>query len=67
MPVHHVARFADLRQDRATQVQIGELKILLLRVGDQVRAYQAKCPHAGAPLAEGAVCNGRLICPWHKG
>jgi len=67
MPVHHVARFADIRQDRGTQVQIGELKILLLRIGDQVRAYQAKCPHAGAPLADGAVCNGRLVCPWHKG
>lgn len=23
-------------------------------------------PHAGAPLAKGAVCHGRLICPWHK-
>ncbi|MDB6141569.1 MAG: bedA [Pseudomonas sp.] len=66
MPLHTVARFADLREDRGTQVEIGELKILLLRVGDHVRAYQAQCPHAGGPLAKGAVCNGRLICPWHK-
>lgn len=66
MTLHTVAHFADLREDRGTQVEIGEQKILLLRVGDQVRAYQAECPHAGAPLADGAVCNGRLICPWHK-
>jgi apoptosis-inducing factor 3 len=66
MALHTVARFADVREDRGTQVEIGKQKILLLRVGDQVRAYQAECPHAGAPLADGAVCNGRLICPWHK-
>ena len=67
MAIHPVARFADLRHDRGTQVEIGEQTFLLLRMGNQVRAYQASCPHAGAPLADGAVCNGRLICPWHKG
>lgn len=67
MALHSVARFADLPDNRGTQVEIGEQKFLLLRVGDQVRAYQAECPHAGAPLADGVVCNGRLICPWHKG
>ncbi|WP_370245801.1 Rieske 2Fe-2S domain-containing protein [Acidipila sp. EB88] len=30
-----------------------------------LHAVEAKCPHAGAPLVDGAVCNGRLICPWH--
>lgn len=66
MPLHPVARFADLPQDRATQVTIGDRKIALVRFDDQVRAYQGECPHAGAPLAEGALCNGQLICPWHK-
>lgn len=23
------------------------------------------CPHMGASLAEGRVCEGRLVCPWH--
>ncbi|MGH8420268.1 MAG: FAD-dependent oxidoreductase [Pseudomonas sp.] len=66
MPMHRVASLADLRQDRGIQVEVGEKKILLVRHGDEVRAYQAECPHAGAPLADGAVCNGHLICPWHK-
>ncbi len=64
--MHPVARFADLREDRGTAVKIEDIDILLLRVGDEARAFQAKCPHAGAPLAEGAVCQGRLACPWHK-
>lgn len=66
MSLHNVARFTDLREDRGTRVKIDSLKILLLRVGERVYAYQAECPHAQAPLAKGAICNGRLICPWHK-
>jgi NADPH-dependent 2,4-dienoyl-CoA reductase/sulfur reductase-like enzyme/nitrite reductase/ring-hydroxylating ferredoxin subunit len=66
MTLHRVARFADVPEDRGLEVRIADTKILLLRVGDQLRAYQGECPHAGAPLAEGALCHGRLICPWHK-
>ncbi|MGF6327649.1 NADPH-dependent 2,4-dienoyl-CoA reductase/sulfur reductase-like enzyme/nitrite reductase/ring-hydroxylating ferredoxin subunit [Pseudomonas sp. BS3782 TE3695] len=66
MALHRVARFADVPQDRGLEVRIEDTKIVLLRAGDQLRAYQGECPHAGAPLAEGALCHGRLICPWHK-
>ena len=66
MALHRVARFADVPLDRGLEVRIDKMKIVLLRVGDQLRAYQGKCPHAGAPLAKGALCEGRLICPWHK-
>ncbi|RAU45086.1 MULTISPECIES: FAD-dependent oxidoreductase [unclassified Pseudomonas] len=66
MPMHRVARLADLPADRGMEVEAGEKKVVLVRHGQDVRAYQAHCPHAGAPLADGAVCNGHLICPWHK-
>jgi len=66
MPMHPVARLADVREDRGLEVTINDTPIVLLRAGGQARAFQGKCPHAGAPLAEGAVCHGRLICPWHK-
>jgi NADPH-dependent 2,4-dienoyl-CoA reductase/sulfur reductase-like enzyme/nitrite reductase/ring-hydroxylating ferredoxin subunit len=64
--MHRVANLADLRRDRGMQVTVGDKKVVLLRHADEVRAYQAHCPHAGGPLAKGAVCNGHLICPWHK-
>ena len=41
--------------------------ILLIRDGDTVRAFEGTCPHAKAPLEKGALCNGRIICPWHMG
>lgn len=66
MASHTVAPFKDLPEDRGTEVQLGKMRLVLLRQGDQVFAYQGLCPHAGAPLADGAVCQGRLVCPWHK-
>jgi len=66
MALHRVARFVDVPENRGLEVRIKDTKILLLRVGDQLRAFQGECPHAGAPLADGALCHGRLICPWHK-
>jgi apoptosis-inducing factor 3 len=62
-----VAKLAELRIDRGLRVEIDDEKILLVRDGDAVRAYSAVCPHAQGPLEEGAICNGRIICPWHKG
>ena len=66
MALQRVAQFADIPEHRGLEVEVAGTKIVLLRVGDELRAYQGECPHAGAPLAEGALCNGRLICPWHK-
>ncbi|WP_434382009.1 FAD-dependent oxidoreductase [Melittangium boletus] len=62
-----MARLAELEETRGTRVDVGEEKILLVRVGDTVHAYQATCPHAGGPLEEGAILGGRILCPWHKG
>lgn len=65
--MQRVAELGDLARDRGTRVELGGEKILLVRDGDTVHAYAASCPHAGAPLDEGAVCQGRIVCPWHKG
>jgi NADPH-dependent 2,4-dienoyl-CoA reductase/sulfur reductase-like enzyme/nitrite reductase/ring-hydroxylating ferredoxin subunit len=61
------ASLADIPTDRGLAVEVNGEKILLVRDGDAVRAFEASCPHAGAPLDEGAVCNGHIVCPWHKG
>ena len=61
-----VASLKALPTDRGVRVDIGDKKILLVRDGEDVRAYAAVCPHAQGPLEEGAVCEGRIVCPWHK-
>ena len=65
-PLHRVAPRSQLRDGVPLRVEAGDTPVLLIRDGDAVHAYQADCPHAGAPLDQGAVCGGRLICPWHK-
>ncbi|WP_043201257.1 FAD-dependent oxidoreductase [Pseudomonas putida] len=66
MTQHAVARLAQLDEHRPLRVQAGNEELILIRQGDQVHAYQGNCPHAGAPLDEGVVCGGLLVCPWHK-
>jgi NADPH-dependent 2,4-dienoyl-CoA reductase/sulfur reductase-like enzyme/nitrite reductase/ring-hydroxylating ferredoxin subunit len=61
-----VAQLSQLRADRAERIVVEGENILLVRDGDTVRAYAADCPHAGGPLEKGALCHGRIICPWHK-
>ncbi len=64
--MQQVATLTSLDEGKPETVEIGDIKILLVREGDLVHAFGAECPHAGAPLAEGAVCDGRIVCPWHK-
>ncbi|MCO7514067.1 FAD-dependent oxidoreductase [Pseudomonas guariconensis] len=66
MTQHAVARLEQLDEHHPLRVQAGSEEVILVRRGDLVHAYQANCPHAGAPLEEGAVCGGLLVCPWHK-
>lgn len=61
-----VASRSQLPADRGLSVEVEGQKVLLVRDGENVRAFSALCPHAGAPLEEGSICDGRIICPWHK-
>ncbi|MEX3943240.1 FAD-dependent oxidoreductase [Paraburkholderia sp. BR10937] len=49
------------------RVELEGVAVLLVNTGDRIRAFSADCPHAGAPLEQGALCAGRIVCPWHKG
>lgn len=40
-------------------------RLLLARVGGEVRAYRDACPGSPMPLSTGAVREGVLLCPWH--
>src|ERR1051325_11939438 len=61
----HLANTSDLRDGEMKEISVAERKILLARVGDNFHAVSATCPHYGGPLAEGALCGTRVVCPWH--
>ncbi|KQR22983.1 FAD-dependent oxidoreductase [Deinococcus sp. Leaf326] len=58
-------RTADVPDGGMASFPHGERKILFVRDGDELRAFDAKCPHAGADLGQGLRCGARVVCPWH--
>ncbi|WP_263359878.1 FAD-dependent oxidoreductase [Acidicapsa ligni] len=58
---------AKLKDGQRQIFNVGKTEMLVLRHHHKLIAIQSKCPHAGGPLEEGAICNGRIVCPWHMG
>ena len=58
-------RLSDLRDGEMKEVSVDGSGVLLARVDGECFAVGANCPHYGAPLAEGALSGGRIVCPWH--
>ncbi len=59
-------REAELTEGAATCAHVGDVRVLLVRQGGQVRALANRCTHRGGPLHEGDVGDGTITCPWHK-
>jgi len=67
------APFSWFRAASANEVPPGVLlareiegeRLLLVRIGDGVRAYVDRCPGSPLTLNAGVVRDGILLCPWH--
>lgn len=62
---HRVAGPGELEDGAVMQVVAGGKSIALVRQGERYCALDDTCPHAGGPLSQGTVEDGRLVCPWH--
>ncbi len=60
-----VARAADVADDSAVQVKVGETPVCLARSGGQLFAVNDICTHAEVSLSEGDVESGRIECWLH--
>ena len=57
---------ADWNLDSCRSVAIGARRIAVFHLADDSwRAIKDRCPHNGLPLADGAVHDGHVICPYH--
>lgn len=55
----------DLPMRQAVRRRVGDVDVLLYRLGSTVRAISATCSHLGGPLDEGEIDDECVTCPWH--
>lgn len=47
-------------------VEVAGVPVLVVDDDGVLRAMQALCSHRGAPLVDGTVIEGLLVCAWHR-
>lgn len=64
-----IAELSTLPDGKPAVRRVGEVPVLLYRVGDEVSAFLERCGHQSGPLGDGEVVGtGRdacVVCPWH--
>ncbi|MGI8803199.1 MAG: Rieske 2Fe-2S domain-containing protein [Solirubrobacteraceae bacterium] len=56
----------DVGDGRLVCVDVDGAAVLLARDGGELRAIANRCTHRGAPLHEGELRDGCVVCPWHE-
>jgi toluene monooxygenase system ferredoxin subunit len=62
---HEIIPFDDLWVGEMLGVEVAGVKVLLLNVEDEVRAYLDRCPHRASLLSEGNLEGFTLTCATH--
>lgn len=67
MPQRHViGAVADIPPGSIKAVSVGTKQLVVCNADGRFYAVDNRCPHDGAPLAEGSLDGTTLICPWHN-
>ena len=65
MPLIKVGRMDDLPPGTMIEAQVHDRPVAVCNVNGQIFCVDGICPHAGGPLAGGALHGSILVCPWH--
>ena len=60
-----ITRLDELPRGRGVRVSVGEHRIAMFRIEDDVYAIGDRCSHAEASLSEGEVWGLTIECPRH--
>ena len=60
-----IAPLTDLPDEAGLRLEVGDHRIAIFRVGEDVYAVGDRCTHAEASLAEGEVFDTEVECPRH--
>ncbi len=65
MAFERVCRLADVPPDSAIEVMVRHEPYAICNVKGTITALSGVCPHAGGPLGQGTISDGRIVCPFH--
>lgn len=60
-----LASVHEVPEGAGREFRVGKRFIAVFRYGGEFFALEDVCPHAGAPLSEGPVHKGTIMCTWH--
>lgn len=55
----------DLKVDQMKLLHVNRQRIVIARTETGIIAFQDRCTHRGASLADGVLICGTVQCPWH--
>ena len=56
----------NVSEGRLLRATVNGVDALLTRYQGEVVAFADRCTHRGAPLHEGELRDGAIVCPWHQ-
>ncbi|MGQ4810336.1 3-phenylpropionate/cinnamic acid dioxygenase ferredoxin subunit [Candidatus Entotheonellaceae bacterium PAL068K] len=60
-----LASIEEVPESEGREFRVGKRFVALFRFENQFYAMEDRCPHAGAPLNNGPVQDGTVMCLWH--
>ena len=61
-----VAKKSQIPDNGVIGVQAQGKALALISVGGNIYALDDRCPHEAAPLSDGQIEGGEIVCPWHS-
>jgi nitrite reductase (NADH) small subunit len=65
MPFEKVATLAELPANSVIEVMVRGEPYAICNAAGSITALWGICPHAGGPLGQGQISDGRIVCPYH--
>jgi nitrite reductase/ring-hydroxylating ferredoxin subunit len=65
MPFVKVGELSALAPGQVMEAEVNGAVYAICNVDGSITALDGICPHAGGPLGQGNIEDGRVICPWH--
>ena len=65
MAFERVCALAEVPPDSVIEVMVRGQFYAICNVKGAITALSGVCPHAGGPLGQGQISDGKIVCPFH--